>query len=201
MSLYDIQRIHSRPMYNKNIKTSLAFFVIVATFGMVTAFTTTIQSGMAALSSDAANFTFTNTINPLSLGNPYFVEYDKTTSQKPVAINGTTKATEITFSGHGTAKDINFTDNGNGLIIPRGGSAVLLQGKDNLVSSGGDKASLNFMELGHVDANGMVKANGAAFYHVNATGKLAYLSNTVSIYTDEVDKSGNGKVLAWEWNK
>ncbi|MBV9177622.1 MAG: hypothetical protein JO297_11355 [Nitrososphaeraceae archaeon] len=53
----------------------------------------------------------------------------------------------------------------------------------------------------HVDANGMIKANGAAFYDANATGKLAYLSNTVSIYTDEVAKSGNGKVLAWEWNK
>jgi hypothetical protein len=42
---------------------------------------------------------------------------------------------------------------------------------------------------------------GAAFYDANATGKLAYLSNTVFIYTDEVDESGNGKVLAWEWNK
>jgi sorbitol-specific phosphotransferase system component IIA len=129
------------------------------------------------------------------------VEYDKTTSQKPTVIKGTTNATEITFSGHGTAKDINFTDNGNALIIPHGGSAVLLQGKDNLVSSGGDKASLNFMELGHVDANGMVKVSGAAFYDANATGKLAYLSNTVSIHTDEVDKHGDGKVLAWEWNK
>jgi hypothetical protein len=78
--------------------------------------------------------------------------------QKPTVINGTTHATEITFSGHGTAKDINFTDNSNALIIPRGGSAVLLKGKDNLVASGGDKASLNFMELGHVD-NGMVKAS------------------------------------------
>jgi hypothetical protein len=86
------------------------------------------------------------------------------------------------------------------LIIPRGGSAVLLQGQDNLVSSGGDKASLN-LELGHVNANGMVKANGAAFFDANATGKLTYLSNTISIYTDEVAKSGNGKVLAWEWNK
>lgn len=128
-------------MVNNNIKTSIAFFVIVSTFGMTTAFTSTsVQRGMAAaLSSDAANFT--NTINPLTLGNPYFVEYDKTTSQKPTVINGTTHATEITFSGHGTAKDINFTDNGNALIIPRGGSAVLLQGKDNLASSAGDKAS------------------------------------------------------------
>jgi hypothetical protein len=187
-------------MNNKNIKSSLAFFTFVATFVMITASTTTIQRAVAALSSDATNLT--NTIHPLTLGNPYFVEYDKTTSQKPIVINGTTNATEITFSGHGTAKDINFTDSGKILIIPRGGSAVLLQGKDNMVSSSGaDKASVNIKELGHVDANGMIKANGAAFYDANATGKLAYLSNTVSIYTDEVDKSGNGKVLAWEWNK
>ena len=185
-------------MNNKNIKTPLAFFAFVATFGMVTTSTTTIQRTVAALSSDATNLT--NTIHPLTLGNPYFVEYDKT-SQKPTAINGTTNATEITFSGHGTAKDINFTDNGNILIIPRRWSAVLLQGLDNLVSSGGDKASLNLKELGHVNSNRMVKANGAAFFDANATGRLAYLSNTVSIYTDEVDKSGNGKVLAWEWNK
>jgi hypothetical protein len=66
-------------MDNNNIKTSLAFFVIVATFGMATAFTTTVQRGMAALSSGAANIT--NTISPLTLGNPYFVEYDKTTTQ------------------------------------------------------------------------------------------------------------------------
>lgn len=181
-----------------NSKTSLAFFAFVATFVMVTT-STTIQRTVAALSSDATNLT--NTIHPLTLGNPYFVEYHKTTSQKPIVINGTTNATEITFSGHGTAKDINFTDNGNIMIIPRGGSAVLLQGRDNLVPSGGDKASLNLKELGHVNANGMVKANGAAFFDANATGKLAYLSNTVSIYTDEVDNSGNGKVLAWEWNK
>lgn len=56
-----------------------------------------------------------------------------------MVINKTTNATEITFSGHGMAKDVKFTDNGNILIILRGGSAVLLQGKDNLVSRNGDK--------------------------------------------------------------
>ena len=185
---------------NNNNKTSLAiFFTIVATLGMLAA-STTVQRVMAALPSGTTN---TMISLPLTLGNPYYIEYDKTTSQKAVIINGTTHATEITFSGHGMAKDINFTDNGNGLIIPRDtkGSAVLLQGNINLTTTNGDKASLDFKELGHVDANGMVKANGAAFFDPNATGKLAYLSNTVSIYTDEVDKTGNGKVLAWEWNK
>ena len=52
------------------------------------------------------------------------------------------------------------------------------------------------MELRHVDGNGMVKANGAAFYDANATGKLAYLSNTVSVYTDEVDNTQTAR--QWE---
>ena len=179
-------------------KTSLAVVIaIVATFGMLTTFTT-IQRAMGT-----TNTTNTTTTLPLSLGNPYYVEYDKTTSQKAVVINGTTHATQITFSGHGMAKDVNFTDNGKGLIIPRDtkGSAVLLQGNVNLISSSGDKVSLDIKELGHMDPNGAIKANGAAFFDANATGRLSYLSNTVSIYTDQVDKTGNGKVLAWEWNK
>jgi hypothetical protein len=176
-------------------KTSLAIIAIVATFGILTT-STTIQRAMGT------SITTTTTL-PLSLGNPYYVEYDKTTSQKAVVINGTTHATQITFSGHGMAKDVNFTDNGKGLIIPRDtkGSAVLLQGNVNLISSSGDKASLDIKELGHMDPNGAIKANGAAFFDANATGRLSYLSNTISIYTDQVDKTGNGKVLAWEWNK
>jgi hypothetical protein len=179
---------------NNNKTSSLAVFAILATLGMLTT-STTIQRAMGTNN--------TTTTLPLTLGNPYYAEYDKTTSQKAVVVNGTTHATEITFSGHGTAKDVNFTDNGKGLIIPRDtkGSAVLLQGNINLISSTGDKASLDFRELGHADPNGMIKANGAAFFDANATGRLSYLSNTVSIYTDEVDKSGNGKVFAWEWNK
>lgn len=176
-------------------KTSLAVFAIVVTLGTLTT-STTIQRAMGSNST-------TNPTVPLTLGNPYYVEYDKTTSQKPVVINGTTHATQITFSGHGMAKDVNITDNGKALIIPRDtkGSAVLLQGNVNLISSSGDKASLDIKELGHMDPNGAIKANGAAFFDANATGRLSYLGNTVSIYTDQVDKTGNGKVLAWEWNK
>ena len=136
-------------MDNNNIKTSLAFFVIVLIIINIVVIIISINNNnkywqphlllpfKEGWQSDA------NTINPLTLGNPYFVEYDITTSQKPTVINETTNATEIKFSGHGTAKDIDFTDNGKALIIPRGWSAVLLQGKDNLVSSAGDKASLN----------------------------------------------------------
>jgi len=59
-------------MDKNNIKTSSAFFVIVATLGMATAFTTSVQRGIAALSSDA---NFTNTINPVTLGNPLEISF------------------------------------------------------------------------------------------------------------------------------
>jgi hypothetical protein len=83
------------------------------------------------------------------------------------------------------------------LIIPRGsGGAVLIQGKASIMNSNGDKVAFDFRELEHVNANGMVKANGATFFDPNATGSLAFLNNTVAIYTDEIDKAGNGKVIA-----
>jgi uncharacterized protein (UPF0333 family) len=64
----------------------------------------------------------TTTNNDIILGNPIYTEIDKATSQKSIVVNGTTTtahATEITFSGHGTAKGINYTDNGKALVIPR----------------------------------------------------------------------------------
>src|SRR6266496_6397663 len=58
--------------------------------------------------------------NDATFQSPLYIELDKTTSQKAVVVNGTTKhAIEVTFSGHGTAKGVNYTDSGNGLIIPR----------------------------------------------------------------------------------
>jgi Na+-transporting NADH:ubiquinone oxidoreductase subunit NqrD len=57
-----------------NNKISLAVFGIVAALGMLT--TSTIQRAMGT------NITTTTTTLHLTLGNPYYVEYDKTTSQK-----------------------------------------------------------------------------------------------------------------------
>lgn len=43
-----------------------------------------------------------------------YTEVDKTTSQKAVIVNGTTHAIEVTISGHGTARGLNYTDSGKG---------------------------------------------------------------------------------------
>ncbi|MGB8035135.1 MAG: hypothetical protein WCF03_15075 [Nitrososphaeraceae archaeon] len=44
----------------------------------------------------------------------------------------------------------------------------------------------------------MITASGAAFFDANATGKLAFLGNTVDTYKDVIYKDGTDKVVAWE---
>jgi hypothetical protein len=77
----------------------------------------------------------------LVLHSPIYTEIDKITSQKAVMVNGTAHATQVTFSRHGTAKRVNFTDSGKGLIIPRGINGVISsKGQATMMTRTGDKA-------------------------------------------------------------
>jgi anti-anti-sigma regulatory factor len=53
-----------------------------------------------------------------------------------------------------------------------------------MITSNGDRASASFQEIGHpmIDANNtiIINASGAAFFDSKATGKLAFLSNSVA---------------------
>jgi hypothetical protein len=66
-------------------------------------------------------------------------------------LNGTTThTTEVTFSGHGTVKGINFTDSGKGLIILRGNTGIInVKGQVSIMTDNGDRSSFNFEETGH----------------------------------------------------
>jgi hypothetical protein len=138
---------------------------------------------------------------------PLYIELDKTTSQKAVVVNGTTAmhAIEVTFSGNGTARGVNYTDSGKALIILRENGVINAKGYVTMMTSSGNKASATFQEIGHpvVDANKIIiiiiMASGASFFDANATGKLAFLDNSVTIYKDMIYKDGTDKVIAWEW--
>jgi hypothetical protein len=110
--------------------------------------------------------TGTDDNDDIILPNPIYIELDKPTTQKAVVVNGTTiHATEVTFSGHGTVKGINFTDSGKGLIIPRGNTGIInVKGQVSIMTNTGDRASFNFQETGYPaasdDANGTIKASG-----------------------------------------
>jgi hypothetical protein len=147
----------------------------------------------------------TTTNNNLTLGNPFYIAYDKQpTSQVPVPLRGGGTATEVIYSGTGTVKGIRFVETGRALIIPISRTIVDIDG--GLVikaNDGGGKdngnATLSFREIGNMTAAGTLQGSGAAIFNPNATGKLSFLSNTVAIFTDNGSKDGTNIIKAWEW--
>jgi hypothetical protein len=158
--------------------------------------TTTIQNSGSGTASSSSAPSITN----ITIGEPFYKQNDKSTNQKAVIVNGI-NASRISFSGNGTANSINFRDTGKALIIPRAGGATYIQGNAELVNinNSSEKATYTFQEIGQLTSDGMIKANGAAFFGSNATGKLAFLNNVVAIYHDQIDKAGNSKLTAWKW--
>jgi hypothetical protein len=108
-----------------------------------------------AIAIEGAATPTTRTNAPVVSQRPLYIELDKTTSQKAIDVNGTTThATEVTFSGNGTTRGVNYTDSGKGLIIPRDNGVINAKGRVTIMTSIGDKASATFQEIGHpvVDA-------------------------------------------------
>ena len=147
----------------------------------------------------------TTTNNNITLGNPFYIAYDKQpTSQVPVPLRGGGTATEVIYSGTGTVKGIRFVETGRALIIPISRTIVDIDG--GLVikaNDGGGKdngnATLSFREIGNMTAAGTLQGSGAAIFNPNATGKLSFLSNTVAMFTDNGNKDGTNIIKAWEW--
>ena len=145
----------------------------------------------------------TTTNNNITLGNPFYIGYDKITSQVPVPLRSGGTATGVIFSGNGTVKGIGFTDTGRALIIPISKTIVDIEGGLVIKANDGGKdngnATLSFREISHMIAAGTTQGSGAAIFNPNATGKLSFLSNTVAMFTNNGNKDGTNIIKAWEW--
>ena len=139
-------------------------------------------------------------ITTITIGEPFYKQNDKPGNQEAVVVNGM-NASEISFSGTGITNGINFRDTGKALIMPRAGGATYIQGSVVITTNNSsEKASYSFQEIGESSSpDGTIKANGAAFFGSNATGKLAFLNNQVAIYHNQIDKAGNSALTAWKW--
>src|SRR5919198_3164033 len=143
--------------------------------------------------------------NPTISQSPLYAEIDNILNRKPAVVTGTTitNATEISFSGNGTARGVNYTDNGKALMMPRENGVIVAKGYVTMTTRSGDKAYATFQEIGHpvVEANNVIAitASGTAFFDSKSTGKLAFLSNAVAIYKDIIYKNGTDIVTAWDW--
>jgi len=142
----------------------------------------------------------TTTNNNITLGNPFYIEYDKTTSQVPVPLRSGGTATGVTFSSVGTVKGIGFVATGRALVIPISRTIVDISGRLVIkANDGGGNATLSIREISHMTAAGTMQGSGAAIFNPNATGKLSFLSNTVAMFTANDNKDGTTTIKAWEW--
>src|SRR5918994_4102228 len=145
------------------------------------------------------NSPFNNTFN---LGNPFFVEYDNTTSlQPPPNPNYDFNAV---FSGYGIINGTRYTDTGvSSYDIRDNGTLVYQNGTITITTEAGEKGTMTFESLGGRDpATTIVFDHGIMFFSTNSTsGELASLNNTVYVYKDKIDeRRGNLTTIAWEWN-
>jgi hypothetical protein len=161
-----------------------------------------VQKGTTSSSNDV---TTTTTNNNITLGNPFYIEYDKITSTVPgIPLNGGGHATGVTFSGNGTVKGIGFTETGRALIIPITKTIVGIFGGLTIKANDGGgnangNATLSFREVVHMTPAGTMQGSGAAIFNANATRNLSFLSNTVAMFTDTGNKGGTDTIKAWEW--
>jgi plastocyanin len=140
--------------------------------------------------------------NTYDLGNPFFVEYDNTTSlQPPPNPNYDFNAV---FSGFGIINGTRYTDTGvSSYDIRDNGALVYQNGTIDITTEAGEKGTLTFESLGHRDpATTIVFDHGAMFFSTNSTtGEIHSLNNTVYVYKDKIDeRRGNLTTIAWQWN-
>src|SRR5689334_5378479 len=120
---------------------------------------TSVQNGSTSSSNDVKT---TTTNNNITLGNPFYIEYDKIKSQVPgIPLRGGGNATGITFLGNGTVKGIGFTDTGRALYIPISKTtADILGGVAIKANDGGGNATLSFREIVHMTHAGTMQGSG-----------------------------------------
>jgi hypothetical protein len=88
---------------------------------------------------------------------------------------------------------------GNSTDIFRNNETVYSQGNAKFVTDNRDVAMYSFAAIGIYNSDGTFDGRGAAVFDDGATGELSSLSNTVAIYKDRIDSSGNGTFLMWHW--
>ena len=139
----------------------------------------------------------TTTYAQTSLGEPFFLESGKITSQKEL---GPDKM-EVAYSANGTLKgNVEVTNTGDFVSVSRGNNLTYGQGQGIITTSdGSEKANYTFLGVGNVTQEGKPIFNGASAYSTNSTGQLAFLNNILGIFKVEIDETGNFVSTEWQW--
>jgi hypothetical protein len=139
--------------------------------------------------------------NSFSLGSPFLVEYDNTTSLKTIK-NASPMSFDLTFEGYGTVNGIRYKDNGTGIFLTNPDDESVYQKGVIQLRTDNDTIETTYESISRKHDNGIVLDNGILIFNTSSTqgGELSFLNNTVAAYKDMIDlKRGNLTTIAWEW--
>jgi hypothetical protein len=138
--------------------------------------------------------------NSYSLGTPFLVEYDNTTSLKPIK-NASPMSFDLTFEGYGTVNGIKYKDNGTGIFLTNPADGSVYQKGIIELRTNSDAIETTYESISRKHNNGIVLDNGIMIFNASSTGgELSFLNNTVAAYKDMIDlRRGNLTTIAWEW--
>ena len=139
--------------------------------------------------------------NSYSLGTPFLVEYDNTTSLKPIK-NASSMSFDLTFEGYGTVNGIKYKDNGIGIFLTNPADGSVYQKGIIELRTNSDAIETTYESISRKHNNGIVLDNGIMIFNASSStgGELSFLNNTVAAYKDMIDlRRGNLTTIAWEW--
>jgi hypothetical protein len=139
--------------------------------------------------------------NSYSLGTPFLVEYDNTTSLKPIK-NASPMSFDLTFEGYGTVNGIKYNDNGTGIFLTNPADGSVYQKGIIELRTNSDAIETTYESISRKHNNGIVLDNGIMIFNASSStgGELSFLNNTVAAYKDMIDlRRGNLTTIAWEW--
>jgi hypothetical protein len=131
------------------------------------------------------------------LGNPFYEQHYEGTLGKPELLN---QSLTGNFTGEGILNgSLNVSAEVNFERTFRDNDTAFLQGNAQLIAENGDTAVYDYYAFTNYNSDGTSQGSGVSIFNDGASGELSFLSNTIGIYKNFVDSSGNGTFLMWQW--
>ena len=176
----------------RNEYSIIKALVLVSTVAVILSLTYVTHEGRAITNANNSSLT-----EAVQLGTPFYVQHYKANLVRPEPSN---ESVSGNFTGQGILNgNLNVSAEVNFTRTFRDNDTAYLQGDTKLVAENEDTAMYSYEAFTNYNQDGTSEGRGAAVFDDGATGNLSFLSNSLAIYKNRVDSSGNGTFVMWLW--
>ena len=176
----------------RNEYSIIKVMVLVSTVTVILSLTYVTHEGRAITSTNNSS----SLTEAVQLGAPFYVQHYKGNLVRPEPW----KSVSGNFTGQGILNgNLNVSAEVNFERTFRDNDTAFLQGNAQFTAENGDTAGYNYYAFTNYNSDGTSQGSGTAIFDDGATGELSFLSNTIGIYKNFVDSSGNGTIQMWQW--